>query len=338
MATSGIEHKFRFSKYGEDILVLSDQGNYKWDVLYRDELIDSFKYDRKELKRGRKLTLPDGSDLVLRFIKRGNIKFWEPSINGKIAYNTLKGQHAYIWGSWTIFAFLIPVVFMAQHYTTEGAEEVFPYVIGISFLNLAFAYLVVICWRPVAWLYAISVIIGLLLEWFIWLENESGLPPIMETIGVIIFRDVLVNARWIASVAGQLKAYKKSRSVSAMSPDEEQPKIKPSYPLLLLHIFQTFGYWAAIGGIFIYNIYFFDVELYIKVISVIFAANGILLGIVNKGILAKYYWATVLYNLGVLVLSIADPGHNNVFFWVIVLGLVIVMPFIGLALKQTSKI
>ncbi|UCC78716.1 MAG: hypothetical protein JSW64_10590 [Candidatus Zixiibacteriota bacterium] len=202
------EQQFRFSKDGEDVLTLSYKGARNWDVLYKGDVIGSFKFNRKELKRGREFKLPDGSDLLLRYVKRGSLLFWEASLNGKTAYNTLVSQHRYIWGSWLAVAFIFPLSLIVQYADVPGADEVvIPIIIIEVPLILAVAFLVKIRWKPVAWIMAVLWVVGLGAEWLSFISDPQGIPPILETIGVLIFRDFLVNAKFVWRVLDQLTSY-----------------------------------------------------------------------------------------------------------------------------------
>lgn len=203
--------KYRFSKHGEELVTMNYVGWKRWEVYYKGKLIDSFKYAlsmSKEFKKGRSYSLDDGSNLVLRYIKRGTIYFWEPCLDGKLAYTTLKQQHNYIWGSWAALSILIPVLLILQSIDVRGAEEVLAILVPAIFLiNMTCAILAKIRWKPIAWIAATLYVADISLAWVFFADNPVGMPPIMETIGIIVFRDFLVNAKFIWNVLDKVSEY-----------------------------------------------------------------------------------------------------------------------------------
>lgn len=95
-----------------------------------------------------------------------------------------------------------------QYADVPGADEVvIPIIIIEVPLILAMAFLVKIRWKPVAWIMAVLWVVGLGAEWLSFISDPQGIPPILETIGVVILRDFLVNAKFVWRILDQLTSY-----------------------------------------------------------------------------------------------------------------------------------
>ncbi len=207
------EFNFRFSKHDDELSMIRNLGQRTWEVYYKDQLIDSFKYKfsmNKEFKKGRSYDLDDGANLVLCYTKHGAIYFWKPYLDGKLAYETLKSEHKYIWGSWVAAAILLPLLLILESADVRGAERAIAvFAIALFLINITCAFFAIIRWKPIAWIVAVLWVTDLIFSWIFFITNPVGLPPIMETIGIVIFRDFLINAKFIQNVLGELSEYEK---------------------------------------------------------------------------------------------------------------------------------